>query len=313
MDPILSWVVCLLSAFLLSAGGFLFARAASSRGLTRRVEDVAKLKAALNKLLEERKVRQSRERELKKKLDGAERALAANRELAMDRDRFGGHTELPDPKSYFDRDSAPHMQMVSEDEFEIHDAAPRSVKEAASEAEPTDGLGGHDETRQFNLHSPENIVQFMQRIDELTDENDELQTAISEHEQTIKEKRAASNEQIHRFAALDATATKLRAELKRRNERIRFLEDQLKVQLASDDGPLTDPNAPPRSPSGSELKIRPPRAGQPPPPPRAGQPPPPPPAAFTVGKSALKITGPHDGATLPVRRVSPEELEGDEK
>ena len=344
MDPMLSWVVCLLSAFLLAAGGFLFARAASSRRLASRAGDITRLSETLKKLLEERKVHQARERELMNRLDGAERALGANLGVNLDDDGFGGHTELPDPKPYFERDSVPHLQRVSDDEFEIPDAAPRSAKEAFREAEPNDGLDGHDETRQFNLHSPENVVQFMQRIDELAEENSELRSTVTEHEKTIKERRAEGNEQIHRFAALDATAEKLRSELKRRNERIKFLEGQLKEQLANDDGPLTNPLTPPetpavgavpprvpseslpppRTPSGSLPPPRTRSGSLPPPRTRSGNlpmapapsgsvPPSPPPAAFSVGSSALKITGPHDGPTLQVRKVSPEELESDDK
>ncbi len=308
MDPILSWVVCLLSAFLLAAGGFLMARAASSRRLARRTEDISKLKTTCGKLMEERQVREARERELKNQLDAAKRALQARAELTSEADGFGGPTELPDPASYFERDSVPHLQKVSEDEFEIEGAAPRSVKEAAQSAETSDELGGHDETKQFNLHSPENVVQFMQRIDELSDENSALKSTVTEHEQTIKDKRAEGNEQIHRFAALDATAEKLRAELKRRNERIKYLEDQLKDQISTDGGPLSNPGANERSPSG---RLPEPRTSS------GGLPPPPPPAAFNVGKSELgkhplKVTGPHDGPTLPVTRLSPEDLEGDD-
>ncbi|MCP5111496.1 MAG: hypothetical protein GY953_11745, partial [bacterium] len=119
MDPILSWVVCLLSAFLLMAGGYLFARAASARLLARRSEDIAKLKQTLKKLMEERKVRETRERTLMNRLDGAERALKANAAFDVEGDGFGGQTALPDPKPYFERDSVPHLQKVSEDEFEM--------------------------------------------------------------------------------------------------------------------------------------------------------------------------------------------------
>jgi hypothetical protein len=304
MDPILSWVVCFLSAFLLAAGGFLFARAASSRLLARRVEDIAKLTETLKKLLEERKVFQTREDELMSRLQNAKRALKAQTELMADRGGFSGPTELPDPKPYFDRDSAPHLQKVSEDEFEIPDAAARSAREAERAVEPIDELGLYDQTRQVSLHSPENVVQFMQRIDELADENAELRATVEEHEQTIKEKRAEGIEQIHRFAALDATVVKLRAELKRRNKRIKVIEDQLKDQLANDDGPLTNPNEPPRTPTGSIPLAR---------PPTGSLPPPPPPAAFAVGRDDLKISGPHDGPTQPVRMIDPEELDGDEK
>jgi hypothetical protein len=302
MDPILSWVVCLLSAFLLATGGYLLARAATGRRLARRVADIVELKETLGKLLAERKVAMSRERTLMNQLDGAERALRASNERFAERDGFGGPTELPDPKSYFDRDSVPSLQRLSEDEFEIPDAAPRGPKEAATGTDPGDELGGHDETRQFNLHSPENVVQFMQRIDELSDENTELRSSVASLELTVKEKRAEGNEQIHRLAALDVTAEKLRAELKRRNERIRILEDQLKGLLANDDGPLMDPNA-----------SAPPESGEPAPMPPGGTPPPLPPAAFAVGRSALKIAGPHDGPTLPVNRLTPGELDGDEK
>jgi len=312
MDPILSWVVCMLSAFLLTAGGFLLARAVSSRRLAGHEENVAKLKATLQKFLEERKVLQARERELTNRLNGAERALKAQSELLAERDGFGAPTELPAPQSYFGRESAPLLQKVSENEFEIPDAASRGVRETALGAEHSDGLDAHEETKQFNLHSPENVVQFMQRIDELTEENADLRSEIAEHEHTIKERRAEGNEQIHRYAALDATTEKLRGELKRRNERIKFLEEQLKDQLASDDGPLTNPNEPPQPPLGVEPEVTAGLPGPPPPPPPPPHPPSPP-ASFVVGKSAMNVSGPHDGPTLPVQKISPDELEGDEK
>ncbi len=308
MDPILSWVVCILSAFLLVAGGILFARAAPADRLLKQVEELKKLQAALNKLLEERKIRQSREEILQSRLESAESGLRAAKSLSAERGGFGGQTELPAPESYFDRDSVPYLQKVSEDEFEIPAAAPRSVKEAVGQAEPADNLGGHEETRQVNLHSPENVVQFMQRIDELVDENAELRFTVSESEQDIKERRAEGNEQIHRYAALEATAEKLRAELKRRNQRIEFLGQQLKEQHANDDGPLTDPNSPPPFPVNGEPKARSSSGSLPPPPP----PPLPPAGTFGMGKNTKTVVGPHDGPTLEVRRVSREELEGDD-
>ncbi len=304
MDPILSWVVCLLSAFLLVAGGFLFARAASLRRVSALMEDLQKLQIALKKLIAEREVRQSREKALKGQLASTESKLKAQAELAAERGGFGGRTELPDPQSYFDRDSAPHLQKVSEDEFEIPAAAPRSIKEAVGQSEPIDNLGGHEETRQFNLHSPENVVQFMQRIDELTDENAELRARISESEQAIKEKRAKGNEQIHRFAALEATADKLRAELKRRNQRIEFLGEQLKDQLANDDGPLTNPHEPSQKSGDGESAQGPASAG-PPPLPTAN-------ATFGMDTNIATVAGPHDGPTLEVRKFTREDLERDD-
>jgi multidrug efflux pump subunit AcrA (membrane-fusion protein) len=300
MDPILSWVVCILSAFLLAAGGFLLARAASLGRVLRQGRDLEKLQATLQKLLEERKVWQSREGVLQSRLERAERSLRAQIELTAERGGLGGQREQPDPNSHFERESVPHLQKVSEDEFEIPDAAPRGVKEAVGLAEPRDDLGGHEETRQVNLHSPENVVQFMARIDELVDENEVLRATLSENEQTIKDRRAEGNEQIHRFAALEATAEKLRAELKRRNQRIEFLGEQLKEQLANDDGPLTDPSQPPRSPSSGSLPPP-----LPPPPPLSSP-------AFGLGSNIRTVVGPNDGPTLEVRRISPEELEGDD-
>lgn len=305
MDPMLSWVVCLLSAFLLTVGGYLLARAAASRRMVRSVEELAKLKATLDQYLGERQALESRERTLRNQLDAAERALMARRELES------GPPAPGETEAYFGGESVPHMQQLSEDEFEIPDAAPRSMKEAVRDSDSADELDGHDETRQFNLHSPENVVQFMQRIDELTEENAELKTNMAEHEQSLKEKRAEGNEQLHRFAALDATAQKLRAELKRRNERIKFLEEQLKEQLANDDGPLTNPNEPERSPSGNLPPSMPtPPGGLP----MKTPPPPPPPAAFGMQiEPVTTVAGPHDGPTLPVSRVAPEDLEREDE
>ncbi len=308
MPPILFWVVCFLSAALLVAGGFVLGRALATRGAAQGAADLARLRGACSKLMEERRARQARERELVGELEAARAALAAQASVPGEASGFEGPTRLPDPRSFFERDSVPHLERVSEDEFEIQGAARRSAKEAVERAEPDEGLGGHDETRQFNLHSPENVVQFMQRIDELAEENGELKAVVAELEASLKERQAEGNEQIHRFAALDAITEKLRAELKRRNERIRVLEDQLGERLAKDDGPLEGP----QGAAGGEISSA---TAPPPPPAGAGRGPPPVPrASFSVSRdeielSRLEVAGPNDGPTLPVGRFSPEELE----
>ncbi|MFH2010637.1 MAG: hypothetical protein ABI333_28810 [bacterium] len=280
MDPFLSWVVCILSAFLLAAGGFLLARSLAARHLGRRLEDLAKLKTALRTLSEERDKALHGEKEALRRMEASQELYTSS--AADDRDGFGGPTELPRPASYFDRHSVPHMQRVADDEFEIPDAGMPSAEEVHRRGgEVAHAPDPQDQTRQVNLHSPENVVQFMQRIDELNDENSDLRAALDDREQQLKERRVEGNEQVHRAAALDANVEKLRAELKRRNDRIRQLEAKMDGQLASESGAFAATTAS-----------------------RAVPPPPP----LGVRGPPRKLGGPHDGPTLEVRRVSESEL-----
>lgn len=229
MQPLLSWVVAGLSAFLLVTGGFLLARALLTPSARRLAERERRAGERLEEALAENALLRGR----------VDRALEpeATRKVTLrpgPQDDFGESTVLPRPKSYFQPPSeqagAPGLERISEGEYEIQAAAPPGLDE---EEPQEDGFGDvhRDETRQFSLHSPEAVVHFLQRIDELSDENRELRATLAERERQLEEHRAEGGEQVQRFASLDATATLLREELKRRGARIKQLEEQLEGEL----------------------------------------------------------------------------------
>lgn len=238
MEPLLSWVVCGFSVFLLTAGGFLLARALYAPRLhslaqRARAREVALAEALADKETAAAEAWAAREVltwtvEPDGKAQGGPRRSA---ESPSGREgRFDEPTVLPDPVGFFEgtqgQDGAPPLQRISEEEYEISAAAPADLSEVSS-----GGLDPRDETRQFNLHSSEAMVHFLQRIDELSDENRELKAALSDRDQLLKEKRQEGSGTVQRFADLDATVDKLRQELGRRNVRIKQLRAQLAAEL----------------------------------------------------------------------------------
>ncbi len=259
MDPVLSWVVCGLSAFLLVAGGVLLARARSSQRLAAQMEHSRRLDASLREAMAQQQALVQENQRLNFALQEARDAEVALRkqrpaappppDLGFEEDE---QTALPDPVAFFGKDarrrgvtegSVPRLKQVSDDEYEIPAAAPRSMDESEREGY----ADSHDATKQFKLHSPEAVVHFLQRIDELTEENRELRSRLEDQELAIKGHRAEGSEHLQRFAALDATADKLRQELKRRNARIKQLEDRLDQELRQGP-PAAAPSRRPPSP-----------------------------------------------------------------
>jgi hypothetical protein len=222
MDPVLSWAVCGLSAFLLTAGGYLLSRVAALRQQARAIDTVAKLKAALRAADEARRGLELRRRALETELD------QARSQATSVGDGFGEATELPGPTSFFDRNTAPRMQQVSESEFEIAGAAEPSVEEVHGDPEDFfPDRAPQDETRRFQVNSAEAVVYYLQRIDELTEENRGFKKQIGQQGDESKQLKTEATEHVQRLAAMDAGTEKLRQELNRRNVRIRQLEQQL--------------------------------------------------------------------------------------
>lgn len=244
MDPLLLWLVSGLSALLLAVGGALVTRAALVGRMLRQRARAAELRAAFADLESRHRtlvaaheqarddLRQARERE------AALRGGSGNRDASSGRDGpdagFEEATSLPEPVDFFRHvqavDAAPGLDRVAQDEYEIQDAAPQGFLEGA-DAGSDEAPAPQDSTRQFNLHSPEAVVHFLQRIDELTDENRELREAMEQRDEVIRGQRAQGGEQVQRFAALDATVDKLRQELKRRSQRVAQLEVRLREAL----------------------------------------------------------------------------------
>lgn len=234
------WFECL------SAGGrgFLLARSVGTLRLDQHVDHERRLKASLQKVMAEHQTVRQEVTRLQAALEAAQQdaTTAEHRSMpaeASDQGAFGEdeQTALPDPVAFFHsqakqaeekHSSVPSLKQVSDDEFEIPAAAAQSDGELGSVGGYADS---HDATKQFKLHSPEAVVHFLQRIDELSDENRELKAALDDHEATIKGQKAEGSEHVQRFAALDATVDKLRQELKRRTARIKQLEERLDQEL----------------------------------------------------------------------------------
>ena len=303
MDPVLSWVVCILSAFLLIAGGFLLSRAVATRRFLALLQELEKLKVTLGQVMAERKkfmARGETQRQENQQLKGeihearaaasASAAAAIAAQSAASGDGFYEPTNLPDPESYFRRESVPRMRQVSHDEFEIAAAAPLGREETERRGPPSypDLMADNEETKQFSLHSPEAVTHFLQRIDDLTDENRELKASLQAREEEVKFKHMEGSEQIQRFAALDATVDKLRQELERRAAQTKRLEERLSEQLAARPAPPLARSANPAPPSRSRSS--------------GGRPPTPPPAPRGL-----------DEPTLEVRRLDPHDILGARK
>ena len=234
MEPLIAWAVCGLSAFLLGAGGFLLARVASAQRENRALQSLARARESLTTssagsdgLRAERDGLRAERQALAEKLRAAESGQA-------NEDGFGGATMLPDPSSFFDHEphTAPRMKKLGDDEFEIAGAAEPSAAEQRSDPDDfVPGQSPQDQTRKFQINSSEAVVFYLQRIDELTEENRELKGRLSNQGDESKAHRAETSEQAQRIAALEAAGERLRQELSRRAQRIRQLEGQ-RAELA---------------------------------------------------------------------------------
>lgn len=257
MDPVLLWVVSSLSALLLVVSGALVARAALAARVLRLRRRAVEIRAAFDELETRYQSLLATYQEARVALDRARQPEGASRgtggdpegfsEAASLEGGFGEATLLPDPVDFFRQvqaaEAAPGLDRVAHDEYEIRDAASQGILEGA-ESGSEEELAPQDSTRQFNLHSPEAAVHFLQRIDELNDENRDLRATLEQRDEVIQGQRAERGEQVQRLAALDATVSKLRQELKRRSERIGQLEVRLQEALQRD---LAISKAAPRS------------------------------------------------------------------
>lgn len=296
MEPLLSWLVAGLSAFLLVTGGFVLARALAAPRERRHVEREQQHSERERQHSERERQHVERERQrAERERQHVEREHLLRGELAearadherwrharaaqpekehagnldvpvRSRDDFGEATALPAPVSYFDspqdRSSAPGLRQISEEEYELQAEVPPSPLEADAEAD-AEAFGNEPrgETRQFNLHSPEAVVHFMKRIDELSDENRELRNSLADQERQLQEYRVEGGEQVQRFATLEGTAAVLREELKRRNARIKqieeLLENERRTGASTRADPLSRSGPPPipRSPSSDGQAV----------------------------------------------------------
>jgi predicted nucleic acid-binding Zn-ribbon protein len=250
VEPLLAWAVCGLSAFLLGAGGFLLARVASARresralhSLGRARESLAAATAARDGLQAERDALRAERDALRAERQALAERLRETEAGTANEDGFGGATMLPDPSSFFDSGphTAPNMKKLGEDEFEIAGAAEPSAAERRHDPDEfVPGQSPQDQTRKFQINSSEAVVFYLQRIDELTEENRELKGRLSAQGDESKAFRAETGEQAQRIAALETAGERLRQELSRRAQRIRQLEGQ-RAELAYGGGHAIEP------------------------------------------------------------------------
>ncbi|MDY0002538.1 MAG: hypothetical protein RBU30_14680 [Polyangia bacterium] len=226
IEPLLPWLVAGMSAFLLVMGGFMLARTALMRRIERMFRRERELTAQMEATISE--CMGHRQRAAR----GAEVEATRKYEVPASRihDDFGEGTALPPPVGFFEpaqaQPQAPRLERVSDGEYAIEDAA--LPEQAESQRAAAASADAHkDETRQFNLHSPDAVVHFLERIDQLSDENRELRVNIVELNRQLQEQRTEGGEQVQRLAALDSTTTMLKEELRRRGARIKQLEEQL--------------------------------------------------------------------------------------
>lgn len=271
MDPVLAWIVCAISAFLLAAGGYLLARSIGARKMARSLTYASQLKDDLAQVHEERRRLLGRCQELEHEASELRRqtvsrlgAVTGSLEIKPAPVGLGGDTLLPMPTPFFEataprgrpapESSAPRMRVVGEGEYEITDAASQSRDEWRRQAAEEEDLWldrpPEEQTRKFQLNTPEAAVHFLQRIDELEEENRALRAKIDDGAEALRALQATGSEHAQRTYALDATAEKLRQELRRRDQRIQQLESRLGQQYAagqiSDDGFLHEAPDPTR-------------------------------------------------------------------